>query len=75
MLSSRYFEKSLLQNHGLMFALEGILSDFKGARRLVLSQTLLQRSIGIEVDYAWATPLPEQSWVRSEQKSVSLARS
>jgi hypothetical protein len=58
-----------------MSALEGILSDFKGARRLVLSVTVLQRSVAIEVDDGWATPLPEQSWVRSEQKSVSLARS
>ena len=43
---------------GPLQGLEGILLDFKGRQRLVLSVTLLQRSVAIEVDGAWVDPLP-----------------
>jgi transcription antitermination factor NusG len=60
--------------YGPLCGLEGILLDFKGEHRLVLSVTLLQRSVAVEVDGAWVTSLPEQSWARAGQASVSLAR-
>lgn len=38
---------------GPLSGVEGILVYIKGARRLVLSVTLLQRSVALEVDGAW----------------------
>src|SRR6266700_4287857 len=45
---------------GPLCGLEGILVDFKGRHRLVLSVTLLQRSEAVEVDGAWVIPIPQQ---------------
>jgi transcription antitermination factor NusG len=45
--------------YGSLSNLEGILIHFKGSHRVVLSLTLLQRSVGVEVDLAWVTPLSE----------------
>lgn len=42
---------------GPLRSLEGILAKFKGAQRLVLSVTLLQRSVAVEIDSASVTPL------------------
>jgi transcription antitermination factor NusG len=47
-------------NYGLLSGLEGILINFKGNHRVVLSVTLLQRSLALEVDLDWVTPLAEQ---------------
>jgi transcription antitermination factor NusG len=41
---------------GPLWGVEGILLAFKGRHRLVLSVSLLQRSIAVEVDHAWVTP-------------------
>lgn len=42
---------------GPLSGIEGILTDFKGQHRLVLSVTLLQRSVAVEVEDAWVTSL------------------
>ena len=42
---------------GPLSGLKGILLNFKGQHRLVLSVTLLQRSVAIEVDGAWVDPI------------------
>jgi transcription antitermination factor NusG len=55
--------------HGPLCGLDGVLLDFRGHCRLVLSVTLLKRSIAVQVDGAWVTPLPQQPWVRTEQTS------
>lgn len=47
-------------NYGHLSGLEGILINFKGNHRVVLSVTLLQRSLAMEVDLTWVTPLAEQ---------------
>jgi transcription antitermination factor NusG len=47
--------------HGPLCGMEGILMDFKGRHRLVLSVTLLQRSVAVEVENGWVKPLTEQS--------------
>ena len=47
-------------NYGHLSGLEGILINFKGNHRVVLSVTLLQRSLALEVDLSWVTPLAEQ---------------
>jgi transcription antitermination factor NusG len=46
--------------YGHLAGLEGILVNFKGNHRVVLSVTLLQRSVAMEVDLSWLTPVPEQ---------------
>lgn len=46
---------------GALRGLEGILTELKGKRRLVLSITLLQRSVAVEIDsdaVSLASPLP-----------------
>jgi transcription antitermination factor NusG len=44
-------------NFGSLHGLEGILINFKGSHRVVLSISLLQRSVAVEVDLAWVTAL------------------
>ena len=46
-------------DYGSLYGLEGILLDFKGNYRLILSVTLLQRSVALEVDAAWVTPVSD----------------
>ena len=53
--------------HGPLCGLEGILLYVKGQRRLVLSVTLLQRSVAVEVDDAWVVPTPPQDRVCTER--------
>ena len=46
---------------GPLTGLEGILIALKKTHRLVVSVTLLQRSVAVEVDHDWASPvLPDQ---------------
>jgi len=45
--------------YGSLNNLEGILINFKGRHRVVLSLNLLQRSVAVEVDLAWVTPVGE----------------
>ena len=47
--------------YGPLCGLEGVLLDFRGRHRLVLSVTLLQRSIAVQVEDAWVTPIPQQA--------------
>jgi transcription antitermination factor NusG len=42
---------------GPLCGLEGILVGFRGQERLVLSVTLLQRSVAVQVDEEWVRPL------------------
>jgi transcription antitermination factor NusG len=42
---------------GPLRGLEGIVVDFKGRSRLILSVTLLQRSVAVEVDEAWVNSI------------------
>src|ERR1041385_31532 len=45
--------------HGNLAGLEGIFVNFKGNHRVVLSVTLLQRSVALEVDLSWVVPVAE----------------
>ena len=47
-------------NCGSLNNLEGVLINFKGSHRIVLSVTLLQRSVAMEIDLAWVTPVQEE---------------
>jgi transcriptional antiterminator RfaH len=46
--------------YGPLCGLEGILLDFRGRQRLVISVTLLQRSVAVQIDGAWVRPMPQQ---------------
>ena len=50
--------------------LEGILVEFKGRHRLVLSVTLLQRSVAVEVDDTWIRPISLSSPMTSPRTSA-----
>jgi transcription antitermination factor NusG len=43
--------------YGPLCGIQGILLGFRGNRRLVLSVTLLQRSVAVQVDEAWVQPV------------------
>jgi transcription antitermination factor NusG len=63
---------------GPLSGLEGILVDFKGKHRLVLSVTLLQRSVAVEIDSAFVTSLrssskPGLERARSQIRAIPLA--
>ncbi len=45
---------------GPLCGIEGILLSLRGHQRLVLSITLLQRSVAVQVDEAWVRPLPPE---------------
>jgi transcription antitermination factor NusG len=50
-------------NYGSLVNLEGILVNFKGSNRVVLSVTLLQRSVALEIDLTWLSPVREAKGV------------
>lgn len=56
--------------YGPLCGLEGTLLKFKGHHRLVLSVTLLQRSIAVEVDSNWVMPV---SQVHGANRSQALS--
>jgi transcription antitermination factor NusG len=45
--------------HGALCGVEGILLDLKGVHRVVLSVTLLRRSVAAEIDRAWVMPIQQ----------------
>lgn len=58
-------------NYGHLSGLEGILVNFKGNHRVVLSVTLLQRSLALEVDLSWVSAVATQ---RQERVPVAANR-
>jgi transcription antitermination factor NusG len=46
--------------YGPLCGLEGILLNFKGRQRVVISVTLLQRSVAVQIDGAWVRPMSQQ---------------
>jgi transcription antitermination factor NusG len=57
---------------GPLSGLEGILVEFKGNHRLVLSVTLLQRSVAVEIDSAFVTSLRSFSGPRGERAASQV---
>jgi transcription antitermination factor NusG len=49
--------QSVRIDRGSLSGLEGILVKTKALHRLVVSVTLLQRSVAVEIDRGWVTPL------------------
>src|SRR5947208_10499662 len=44
-------------NGGSLYGLEGHISDVRKGDRVILSVTMLQRSVAVDVDSAWVTPI------------------
>jgi transcription antitermination factor NusG len=42
---------------GALSGIEGILTSFKGSRRIVVSVSLLRRSVALEIDRSWVCPI------------------
>jgi transcription antitermination factor NusG len=59
-------------DNGPLWGLEGVLLDFKGRHRLVLSVTLLRRSIAVQVEDSWVTPIPQHPRIKIEPVSTSV---
>jgi transcription antitermination factor NusG len=59
---------------GPLEGLEGLLLAVKKPYRLVVSVTLLQRSVAVEIDSVWVTPLALPQRPRSPQTSLSPLR-
>ena len=55
--------------------LEGILVQFRGSHRLVISIGLLQRSVAVEVERDWVTPVPGSRFHRREPQFRHSANS
>jgi transcription antitermination factor NusG len=54
-------------NYRSLKNLEGILIHFKGSHRVVLSVTLLQRSVAMEIDLAWVTPMRQTAAITTSE--------
>jgi len=57
-------------NYGPLSGLEGILATFKGSHRVVLSVTLLQRSVAMEVELDWVSALAERRSAQTSRNAV-----
>lgn len=57
---------------GPLSGLEGILVEFKGNHRLVLSVSLLQRSVAVEIDSAFVTSLRSSSRPSVEKAGAQM---
>ena len=63
---------------GPLAGLEGIITDMDKVCRLIVSVTLLQRSVAVEIDRAWARPITDylgHRAVKLSEHTRSLARS
>lgn len=61
--------------HGALSGLEGIFIEVKKNHRLLLSMTLLQRSVAIQVDSSWVVPVnPGRSGANAGELALSAAR-
>ena len=56
-------------NYGHLTGLQGILVNFKGNHRVVLSVTLLQRSLALEVELDWLSPLAQPGQQRTAART------
>jgi len=58
---------------GALAGLEGILLQVKGRDRIILSVSLLQRSVAAEIESSWVTPIHSHPLKRASAQRVRLA--
>jgi transcription antitermination factor NusG len=61
-------------NYGTLSGLEGILVNVKGNHRVVLSVTLLQRSVAMEVETSWLSVVKEETRESMAQRILRPVR-
>ena len=61
-------------NYGTLSGLEGILINVKGNHRVVLSVTLLQRSVAMEVETSWLSVVKEETRESMTQRILRPVR-
>ena len=61
-------------NYGTLSGLEGILVNVKGNHRVILSVTLLQRSVAMEVETSWLSVMKEESRDSTAQRILRPVR-
>jgi transcription antitermination factor NusG len=61
-------------NYGTLSGLEGILVNVKGNHRVVVSVSLLQRSVAMEVESGWLSPIAEVEEAVTGQKVLRPVR-
>ena len=57
---------------GPLCGLEGILLDFRGRHRLIISVTLLRRAVAVEIDRTWTSPVMNRT--NQQGKVLELPR-
>ena len=58
---------------GSFYGMEGIIAEVRGRDRLILSISLLQRSVAVEIDSSWVTPTSNSSQIGGSAPVRSLA--
>ncbi len=61
-------------NYGTLSGLEGILVNVKGNHRVILSVTLLQRSVAMEVETSWLSVVKEETRETMAQRILRPVR-
>ncbi len=54
---------------GPLCGLEGVLKQYRDSDRLVVSMTLLRRSVAVEIDRAWVDHVPQRAHARRAGRS------
>jgi len=58
-------------NGGCLDGVEGLIQDVRKRRYLIVSVTLLQRSVSVEIDSAWAVPISSPPRARNSNPAWS----
>jgi transcription antitermination factor NusG len=59
--------------HGPLRGLEGVITSTDKVNRLIVSVTLLQRSVAVEIDCDWARPISSPSALAGERRQARYA--
>lgn len=60
-------------DYGALRGVEGILLNIKGGHKLILSVTLLQRSVAVEVDSGWVVHASQKGLGLGDSAAISVA--
>jgi len=58
---------------GSLYGMEGIVTEFRRRDHLIISVNLLQRSVAVEIDSAWVTPVQHPKPEKSALKPILSA--